>query len=118
MDRNPVDTTGVDHVLDLSNPAFREVFERFKTRLGENGRRLRQLEDAVAPDAEQVLVEIRQIAHRLAGAAGTFGFSAVGASATTLERLLSESRCEPDTVRAQVRHLLAAIDGREEATER
>jgi HPt (histidine-containing phosphotransfer) domain-containing protein len=97
-------------MLDLSNPAFRAVFDRFMGRLVENGARLRHLEEAIAPDATEVVAEIRVIVHRLAGAAGTFGFAHLGATAKRLDGLLSRGCCEPDLLRAQVRQLLAAID--------
>lgn len=98
-------------MLDLSNPAFRVVFDRFMGRLVENGERLRHLEDAIAPDAAEVFAEIRLIVHRLAGSAGTFGFADLGETAKRLDSLLSQGCCEPDLVRTQVRQVLAAIDG-------
>jgi HPt (histidine-containing phosphotransfer) domain-containing protein len=104
-------------MIDLSNPAFRAVLERFKVRLRENRERLGKLESAIAPDADDVLAEIRPIAHRLAGSAGTFGFAHLGASAMRLDRLLSEGCREPEIARAHLRQLLAAIDGCENITE-
>jgi HPt (histidine-containing phosphotransfer) domain-containing protein len=98
-------------MFDLSNPAFRAVLDRFKVRLSENRERLRQLESAITPDAEDVVAEIRQIAHRLSGSAGTFGFAPLGASAMRLDGLLTQGCREPEIVRAQLRDLLAAIDG-------
>ncbi|NVO15756.1 MAG: Hpt domain-containing protein [Rhodoplanes sp.] len=103
-------------MLDLSNPAFRAVFDRFMARLIENGDRLRHLEGAIAPDAAEVFAEIRLIVHRLAGSAGTFGFAHLGATAKRLDSLLSRGDCDPELVRALVRQLLAAIDGGEETT--
>lgn len=105
-------------MLDLSNPAFRAVLERFKARLGENRERLGQLERAVAPDAADVLAEIRSIAHRLAGSAGTFGYAHLGASAMRLDRQLGEGGGGPEAVRAQLRQLLAAIDDCDKVAER
>jgi HPt (histidine-containing phosphotransfer) domain-containing protein len=97
-------------MLDLSNPAFRAVFDRFMARLIESGERLRQLEGAITPDAPAVVSEIRLIAHRLAGSAGTFGFAQLGATARRLDVLLHRDAPEPELVRAQIRQLLAAID--------
>lgn len=105
-------------MLDLSNPAFRAVLERFKSRLSQNRERLAQLESAIAPDAADVLAEIRSIAHRLAGSAGTFGFAHLGASAMRLDRQLSGGGSEAEIVRAQLHQLLAAIDDCQKVAER
>jgi HPt (histidine-containing phosphotransfer) domain-containing protein len=104
-------------MLDLSNPAFRAVLDRFKVRLGENRQRLGQLDGAIAAGAQGVFTEIQQIAHRLGGSAGTFGFDQLGVTAMELDRLLSKEGREPEAVRAQLRRLLAAIDAGEKIAE-
>lgn len=45
-------------------------------------------------------VEIQRIAHRLAGAAGTFGLHQIGICATEVEALVSEQPDSPDLSRA------------------
>lgn len=101
-------------MLDLSNPAFHPVFERFKERLRESRERLGQLEAAIRPDAGKIFAEIRHLAHRLAGSAGTFGYDQVGTCASRLDRLLSDGVDDPPAVRAQLRDLLKEIDAARE----
>lgn len=52
--------------------------------------------------------QIRRIAHRLAGAAGTFGFAAIGARAAELEALVSDVPDSPELADA-CRALVAEI---------
>lgn len=61
------------------------------------------------------LREIESLAHRLAGAAGTFGFVATGDAALALEELLIEQRQgllggEPAAVSARLATLADALD--------
>jgi HPt (histidine-containing phosphotransfer) domain-containing protein len=103
-----LNTVGVDRVLDLSKPEFRAVLERFMVRLAEMRVRLGQLEEMIVVD--DASVEIRRLAHRLSGSAGTFGFASLGAEAREMERLLIADRHDPESLRVQLRRLLAAID--------
>jgi periplasmic divalent cation tolerance protein len=68
----------------------------FPARLAADRQRLADLTDRlwrVSPQLRQDrLRELESLAHRLAGAAGTFGFPAVGDAALALEELLIEQR--------------------------
>jgi HPt (histidine-containing phosphotransfer) domain-containing protein len=105
-------------VLDLSKPEFRAVLDRFMVRLAETRERLGQLEEMIALDGDDALVETRRLAHRLSGSAGTFGFAFLGAEAREMERLLIADRHDRDSLRTQLRRLLAAIDQCQETPER
>jgi HPt (histidine-containing phosphotransfer) domain-containing protein len=111
-------TAGAARVLDLSKPEFRAVLERFMTRLAEMRERLGQLEDMIGIDGDDALAETRRLAHRLSGSAGTFGFASLGAEASEMERLLIADPRDRDSLRAQLRRLLAAIDQCHEMPER
>jgi HPt (histidine-containing phosphotransfer) domain-containing protein len=69
---------------------------RFQARLAADRRRLaalsRDLWRQSPPVRQNRLEEIETLAHRLAGAAGTFGFVAVGEAALALEDVLIEQR--------------------------
>ena len=69
---------------------------RFRARLAADRRLLaglsRQLWRESPRGRQDRLEEIETLAHRLAGAAGTFGFAAVGEAALALEDVLIEQR--------------------------
>jgi HPt (histidine-containing phosphotransfer) domain-containing protein len=105
-------------VLDLSKPEFRAVFERFMVRLAEIRERLGDFEAMIVADADEASAEMRRIAHRLSGSAGTFGFAALGSEARDAERVLIADGHDPAILRAQLRRLLAAIDQCQETAKR
>lgn len=53
-----------------------------------------ELRAGLAPSG--LAAELRQIAHRLAGAGGTFGFAEISARATELEDLLAEQSADAE----------------------
>jgi chemotaxis protein histidine kinase CheA len=55
---------------------------------------------ARGPPPAQLWEQIRQIAHSLAGAGGTLGFSGISASASVLEDIVSEGRNSSDVIDA------------------
>jgi HPt (histidine-containing phosphotransfer) domain-containing protein len=68
-----------------------------------------------AAETPGLLAEMEVLAHRLAGAAGTFGYAAVGAAALDLEDSLVEHRRSADgpgeiRVREALSRLLRALD--------
>jgi len=72
---------------------FTELRKRFAARSVENATRLETLVGGLSDDASgDTLHEIEQIAHRLVGAAGTFGFPALGALADGVEQEASYLR--------------------------
>ncbi|EJW10927.1 hypothetical protein A33M_3668 [Rhodovulum sp. PH10] len=97
-------------MLDASNPAFRPVLDRFHVRMRENRTRLDDLRASISAGDEQAFAEIRLIAHRLAGAAGTFGYAALGGAARELDVVLSEGCRNAGLVDDRLLALIAAID--------
>lgn len=65
-------------------------------------------------ERQQRLGQIEKLAHRLAGAAGTFGFTAIGEAALGLEEVLIEQRegllaGEPAIIEARLAALAALL---------
>lgn len=66
---------------------FTELRKRFAARSSENTARLETLLGRLGGDAsDETVREIEQIAHKLTGAAGTFGFPALGSLADAVEQ--------------------------------
>ena len=93
----------------MSDPRFRDVMAKFAARTTDDGKRLAALAERVAPDAADVLAEIGQLAHRLAGAAGTFGFLGLSTAARALDECVAAHE-DPDRVRGNLQRLLTVID--------
>lgn len=74
------------------NPKFNELRDRFISRTTDSATRLdalmREMREPVSPEADEVL----QIAHRLAGTAGTFGFSDLSVLADYVEQEIERLR--------------------------
>jgi hypothetical protein len=91
----------------------------FAGRLARDRADLAGLAEALAGGAgdgrDHILAEIEVLAHRLAGAAGTFGHAEVGAAAFDLEEAAIALRRAPSGGRAALdgglRRLLGALDG-------
>jgi HPt (histidine-containing phosphotransfer) domain-containing protein len=68
-----------------------------------------------AAEKKMLLVRLRRLAHRLAGAAGTFGHDDIGEAAMTLDDCLAEipdfSTRSIDRVIAEANHLSVLLDG-------
>jgi len=58
----------------------------------------------------EALVEIRSVAHKIAGTASSLGFSALGQHATEVERLCDEGRGREELQRA-LRPMISALAG-------
>lgn len=86
----------------LNDPRFALLVEKFRTRAAEEGAELRLALDA--GDSERV----RFIAHSLAGAAGTFGFSRISELARPLDEAVGEG-CGPSELGQLAEPLLKAI---------
>ncbi len=83
----------------------------FAQRLAEDREALAAL--AAAPPDGEALAAIQLLAHRLAGAAGTFGHAAVSDAALDLEQSvvdLRNGRVEPPAAARRLAVLLAALD--------
>ena len=93
----------------MSDPRFREVVSKFVARTTDDRQRLAALADRIRPEASDVLAEIGQLAHRLAGAAGTFGFSRLSKAARELDESVLE-RQAPEMIEGSLRKLLIVID--------
>jgi HPt (histidine-containing phosphotransfer) domain-containing protein len=92
---------------------------RFLARLAVDRRRLASLSRHLWRESprnrQDRLGEIETLAHRLAGAAGTFGFAAVGEAALALDDVLIEQRQsllrgEQDVLLARLAALTEALD--------
>ncbi len=92
-----------------ADPALEEMTLQFLGRTRADGERLHLLAHQTVNPIE-TMAEIRQLVHRLAGTAGTFGFSRLSETAHTVDELFTDSA--PDRVLLQDRlfAVFAAID--------
>jgi len=84
--------------------SFQERLRRDRATIAGLLARLRA--DATWHEIAADIVEIESLAHRLAGAAGTFGYAALGAAASEVERLTEGWRKRPPTGLTPRRHAL------------
>ena len=92
--------------LDMATP---EEVERFRQRLRTDAATLKDMQAALQRDARTFAArdEFWTVVHRLAGAAGLYGFDQVSAVAATLDRTIREWR--DDAGASAVAHGLAAL---------
>jgi len=83
-----------------SDPALDEMMQQFLRRTEADGKRLGQL-GRQSSNVNEAMTEIRWLVHRLAGTAGTFGFSRLSETAYAVEELLAHGA--PDRVLLQDR---------------
>jgi CheY-like chemotaxis protein len=93
------------------DPRFHEFVPQFIQRTADDRSRLAALADRMGPGTPEVLAEIAQLAHRLVGAAGTFGFSRLSARARELDECTQQRNSDPAIMRDKLQKVLAAIDG-------
>lgn len=75
------------------NEKLAELRKRFAARSAENAARLEILREQLNGDAsDDTIREIEQMAHRLAGTAGTFGFPDLGSLADAVEQEIGRLR--------------------------
>ena len=89
--------------------ALDDLVRRFHVRTAQDRQRLVQLAELIDAD-DKAVTEIRFIAHRLAGSAGTFWLARLSGPAGALEDLLSGGSREPGSIREHVCQLVTAID--------
>ena len=89
--------------------ALEELVRRFRVRTVEDRQRLLDLAERIDAD-EECLAEIRFIAHRLAGSAGTLGFARLSGPASALDDLLALGSREAGAIRNCVDQLVTSID--------
>jgi len=86
----------------------------FSRRLGGDRAALLALAPALrAPSDDRALADMQRLAHRLGGAAGTFGHAAVSEAALDLEESLiaqREGECDGDVTARRLVALLAALE--------
>lgn len=78
----------------------------FRLRLADDRTRLIKL--AVPNPTEDQRAELHRLVHRLAGAAGTFGFAEIGALAITLDDALADGKGQGDA-KPMIDALIAAL---------
>ena len=84
----------------IPDPALDDIARQFLRRTKSDGERLRLLLRQTANPTE-AMAEIRQLVHRLAGTAGTLGFSRLSETAQAVDELFTGSA--PDQVLLQDR---------------
>lgn len=87
---------------------MQELSRRFRKRVEVDRSRLAELAHEVGDG--NALLELRQIAHRLAGNAGLFGFSDIGTAAQPLDDLLTEKCTDNALIQRRLTDLIAQID--------
>jgi HPt (histidine-containing phosphotransfer) domain-containing protein len=97
-------------VNEVSDPVLQELLLKFMKRTEGDRSRLAALADRMAPGASEASEEIAQIAHRLVGAAGVFGFSKLSEYARELDVSVQQGCSDPATARENLQKVLAAID--------
>jgi HPt (histidine-containing phosphotransfer) domain-containing protein len=93
-----------------SDPAFRQVIDRFVQRAASDRQTLAQLVSRPAPLAAEDMAMIQHLVHRLAGTAGTFGFAQLSRVARDLDGLLRQHCVDSAAMRDGVQKVLMAID--------
>jgi HPt (histidine-containing phosphotransfer) domain-containing protein len=90
------------------DPEFEVIVQQFRRRTLGDGERLRLL----LPDSVnriEAMAEIRQLVHRLAGTAGTLGFSRLSNAAQAVEELFSDEAPDRTMLKNRLSAVLAAI---------
>lgn len=95
---------------EVPDPVLQELLSKFMQRTEGDRSRLAALADRIAPGALEVSKEIAQIAHRLVGAAGVFGFSKLSEYARELDMSVQQGCSDPAIVRENLQKVLVAID--------
>lgn len=85
---------------DSFEDRLRELRERFRERALADTAAIEGMAEDLRTGAgpSDLAAQLRQIAHRLAGAGGTFGFAAISARASELEELLLEGHGDEELV--------------------
>jgi CheY-like chemotaxis protein len=95
---------------EAPDPRFREFVPQFMQRTADDRSRLAALADQMTPGASEASAEIARLAHRLVGAAGTFGFSRLSGCARELDESVQRGCTDTAAVRENLQKLLAMID--------
>ncbi len=101
--------------IDAMDVQLRALSDDFRIRLGEDAAALARHQAALegGSSGPDTLAEIRDIAHRLAGAGGVFDFSEIGSAAAALEDaivLRPEGADAGNGIKSALNHLLAEVE--------
>jgi HPt (histidine-containing phosphotransfer) domain-containing protein len=100
--------------VNLAQAKLDAVRDRFLQRMKSGGARLVEIADLLERDGgDEIVGELGQHAHRLAGSAGTFGFPEIGLQAASLEREALTPGVAVDALTTSARALAAAIEAAE-----
>lgn len=103
---------------DAQADAIALLRQRFRQRALEDASAIEALADAIGDSARapETRENVRRTAHKLAGAAGTFGYASIGESAAQLEDMAVSPETDEDlaeacrTVALQIRGAIAAAN--------
>jgi DNA-binding response OmpR family regulator len=87
--------------------------DKFRARLQNERGKLEAIQAQLSPAASQDFEELQVVVHKLAGAAGIFGFSGISQSAAQLEELIIETRAgngSAEGIDGELTGLLRAIE--------
>jgi HPt (histidine-containing phosphotransfer) domain-containing protein len=98
----------------VTTPADLDADGTFRARMATDRMRIAELWDAAeggaAADADPALAQVERLAHRLAGAGGTFGYAALSEAAFAAEDRVAALRREPSpAARADAAAAVAAL---------
>ena len=94
----------------VSDPAFEDIARRFATRTADDRAQLDALRASFEKSDPRALHEVHQIMHRLAGAAGTFGWEGLSRSARSLTEALRAGESDTCERQQMLRAVLSEID--------
>lgn len=97
--------SGIRKMADQSR--MNELAKRFTARLETDSRMIRELLSELERGNRESGPELERLAHRIAGAAGSFGFEEVSRRAARLEQSMADGQIE--VVSAAGRELLAVL---------
>ena len=92
----------------IADPALEEMTRQFLGRTKADGERLRLLARQTVNPIE-AMAEIHRLVHRLAGTAGTFGFSRLSETAHAVDELFTVSAPDPVLLRDRLSAVLDEI---------
>jgi HPt (histidine-containing phosphotransfer) domain-containing protein len=87
-----------------------ELTDRFIERTRADASRIRSLAAAMSQPSSPAYCEIRQLIHRMAGSAGTFGFDELSERAAKLDAVMNAGSADIDLIRSRLTPVLAEID--------
>ncbi len=94
---------------DATDP-LAELTHRFINRTKTDADRIRSLASAMSGPSSPGYREVRQLVHRLAGSAGTFGYDDMGESAARLDTLMNVGCADINLICSRLTSLLTEID--------